>query len=537
MTDMPEIPAEFQVEWDPADAELQWEWDDMHWPAPLSPLAGDYAHLIFAGIDASYPYFGAPFRLFGRIVAGYGYLAMRYGVPDDEVAATFDALRQRQREFIPDNARYWRDEALPALRDTYAFLEGIDVDGLPAAELADAWHMAWARIEDAWRIHFIAIRGAYMVAEDLSDLYEQLFPGVPPGEAMALIQGGNDVLQEVESDIEALVDLIAATPAAANRLRESPPPSLDDLTADAPAVGAAIRDFLDRHGHLGQTFDDFSLPSWADDPTILVTELAKRLADPPERHADRLGRLRAEAAKLRATAAERLADRPEDAAEFERLLGQASEIGPLTEIHNYWIDRMAQARLRGLSMRVGRRLAREGTIADHADVLYLTRAEVAELLHTPADMSAVVATRRADHAHQRTLKPPAKLGRPEPDFGITSRFDVAREDAAASDELKGVGASAGVVRGTARVALGTEDFPRIERGDIIVCPSSNPSWVPVFAIAGGLVTNTGGVLAHAAVVAREFGLPAVVGVTGATTLIPDGRTVEIDGTAGTVRLL
>jgi phosphoenolpyruvate synthase/pyruvate phosphate dikinase len=70
-----------------------------------------------------------------------------------------------------------------------------------------------------------------------------------------------------------------------------------------------------------------------------------------------------------------------------------------------------------------------------------------------------------------------------------------------------------------------------------VCPASNPSWVPVFAIAGGLVTNTGGVLAHAAVVAREFGLPAVVGVTSATTLIADGREIEIDGTAGTVKLL
>ena len=70
-----------------------------------------------------------------------------------------------------------------------------------------------------------------------------------------------------------------------------------------------------------------------------------------------------------------------------------------------------------------------------------------------------------------------------------------------------------------------------------MAPASNPSWVPVFTIAGGLVTNTGGVLSHAAVVAREFGLPAVVGVVGATTKIADGRLVEIDGTAGTVRLL
>ena len=100
-----------------------------------------------------------------------------------------------------------------------------------------------------------------------------------------------------------------------------------------------------------------------------------------------------------------------------------------------------------------------------------------------------------------------------------------------------MGASAGVVTGTARVTLSPADFERIRPGDIIVCPSSNPSWVPVFAIAGGLVTNTGGVISHAAVVAREFGLPAVVGTVDATTRIADGRSVEIDGTRGTVRLL
>ena len=93
------------------------------------------------------------------------------------------------------------------------------------------------------------------------------------------------------------------------------------------------------------------------------------------------------------------------------------------------------------------------------------------------------------------------------------------------------------MRGPARVTLSQDAFGRIQPGDIIVCPSSNPSWVPVFTIAAGLVTNTGGVLSHAAVVAREFGLPAVVGTGDATTRIADGRFVEIGGTAGTVRLL
>jgi rifampicin phosphotransferase len=104
-------------------------------------------------------------------------------------------------------------------------------------------------------------------------------------------------------------------------------------------------------------------------------------------------------------------------------------------------------------------------------------------------------------------------------------------------EIRGTGASAGIVRGPARLTLSQADFGSVQPGDIIVCPSSNPSWVPLFAIAGGLITDTGGVLSHAAVVAREFALPAVVGTGDATQRIANGRLVELDGTSGIVRLL
>ena len=117
------------------------------------------------------------------------------------------------------------------------------------------------------------------------------------------------------------------------------------------------------------------------------------------------------------------------------------------------------------------------------------------------------------------------------------RFDGARYTSTEPDELRGTGASAGIARGTARLTLTQADFGAVQAGDIIVCPSSNPSWVPLFAIAGGLITDTGGVLSHAAVVAREFALPAVVGTGDATQKIADGRLVEIDGTSGIVRLL
>jgi phosphohistidine swiveling domain-containing protein len=532
-------PSDFDVEWSPADAALSWEWDDMHMPVPLAPLAADYAGAICAGIDWAYTWFGSPMRYRYRLIAGYAYMALDYGVPIPEVKAMVERVRDAYRAFALKTGPWWTTEAIPELGEIFERIQGIDADGLADADLASAWDDAWIALHRAWQIHFMAIRGPYRIVEDLADLYERVTPGAVPGEALALIQGANDVLQDVEAGIEGLVDLVAARPAIVDRLRTSPLPSPEELgqVSGGAEVALAIRTFLSAHGHLGQTIDDLTLPSWADEPALLLTEVAKRLGDPPERSAERRARLRVEAASLLDAVRVRLADEPDDLEAFERLFASAREIGTLTETHNYWIDRMAQARVRALALRVGRRLVRDGLIDRPEDVFYLSSAEVGQVLRSAADQREVVARRRREHARQQSLRPPATLGPPEPDFGLTNRFGVAGPETASVDQLKGIGASAGIARGQARVAIGPADFGRIKRGDIIVCPSSNPSWVPVFAIAGGLITNTGGVLAHAAVVAREFGLPAVVGVTGATTKIADGRVVEIDGSAGTVRLL
>jgi pyruvate,water dikinase len=188
-------------------------------------------------------------------------------------------------------------------------------------------------------------------------------------------------------------------------------------------------------------------------------------------------------------------------------------------------------------MRIGRRLVREGVLAHAADVFFLGRDEVAEAIVDGVPRHDLVRERQAVFERQRTMQPPRYVGPIPKDTGPPDRFDSVRHEQTRPDELRGTGASAGVVRGPARLVASQEAFGTVQPGDIIVCPASNPSWVPVFTIAGGLITNTGGVLSHAAVVAREFGLPAVVGVVGATDRIADGRLVEIDGTSGTVRLL
>ncbi|HEY6570302.1 MAG TPA: PEP-utilizing enzyme, partial [Candidatus Limnocylindrales bacterium] len=336
----------------------------------------------------------------------------------------------------------------------------------------------------------------------------------------------------------ALAATASATPAVAAALRTGGATREDLLAVEGgPDFVAQLDAFLAEHGHLGQANDDFLLASWVEEPGAYLDELAKRIGRPAVSATRRRERLRAEADARADSVRERLSGQPDELAAFERLLALARDIGPLTEGHNYWIDRMAQSRLRQLATRVGRRLAAEGTIGTPDDVFFLEHRDITTALATPSDLKSLVAERRAAFAQQRAIRPPAVVGKPPEATTTVDRFEGARIESDVADELRGTGASGGIVRGPARVALSPADFGRIQPGDIIVCPSSNPSWVPVFVIAGGLVTNTGGVLSHAAVVAREFGLPAVVGIAGATDQIADGREVEIDGTRGIVRML
>jgi pyruvate,water dikinase len=102
--------------------------------------------------------------------------------------------------------------------------------------------------------------------------------------------------------------------------------------------------------------------------------------------------------------------------------------------------------------------------------------------------------------------------------------------------LKGTGASRGIHTGIARVLASFDEYDRLAPGEVLVCATTTPAWTPLFAVAGAIVADGGGMLSHAGVAAREYGLPAVLGVRGATRTIPDGARVTVDGTAGTISI-
>lgn len=530
----------FPVTWaDPAEADLSWEWEEMHCPRALPPLAGDYFTTgIIPGLNYRFERFGLPVRYLSRQINGYVFVGERLDPGADRQALGSQAREGRRAQSLVVR-RYWDEKVYPVLMETYAWIAGVPVETAPPAEVAAAWDDLWRRVPQLYRLHFMTNAGSYQSLDSLADFYESVVEGARPGDALRLVQGLPNELQRVQRGLYLLTERARSSPAVAGRITADPHTALTHIAEveGGPQFLDALEEFLRAHGHLGQSHDDLSLPSWADEPSLVLIEVRKRLLSPEEDPDVRRRQLAADADALADQVRARLKDRPEDLQQFERLLAHAKDVGPLTEGHNYWLDRMLQAHAHRFAMRVGRRLAELGVIGGAGDVFFLHAAEISEALHSPRDLRPFVVERRAALQRWGAIRPPKYLGRPPELSSPSGRFDAPPPEQTDATVLRGTGASPGKTRGPARVVISSDEMDRVQRGDVLVCPASNPSWVPLFGIISALVTNTGGVLSHAAVVAREFGVPAVVGTGEATLRLRDGQWVEVDGTAGEVRIL
>jgi phosphohistidine swiveling domain-containing protein len=186
---------------------------------------------------------------------------------------------------------------------------------------------------------------------------------------------------------------------------------------------------------------------------------------------------------------------------------------------------------RRMLLELGHRWSERGLVTDSDDIFYLTLDEMDEVAAAPRSIVETVQARRAEYELNRT--------RPWPDIirGGRGIFAEAAGPVEAVDgQLQGVAGSPGLVTGVARVIRGPEEFSRLQKNDILVAPLTNPAWTPLFAVAGAVITEVGGILSHGAIVAREYGIPAVLSVAGVMTQVSDGQTITVDGNRGIVRL-
>lgn len=529
-----------------------WLRSDAYFPRPITPLSYDaWLPHHTAAFEYVTSRFGLPFdgvdhrhwygRVYDRLLP-VGGVAKDHPLPPKLVLKLAMRLVPSMRTRLAVAARAaaddlpmqvidaWEHGGRQELRGRTRELLAVDRSALSETALADHLDDVTAHVRQAAISHFmLSFAGTFILAGQLGLLMEELL-GWAPERVVDLIQGHGTASTAMGT---ALDELAAA-------VREGP-------ASRAELVAA----FADRHGHrvLG---GDLRQPTWAEDPSVIDAMVGARLDAPAM-----IGRA-ASADTADATEAEALLAITDttDRARFLTALERARRgrpYGDETEADALEVP----AIVRYIALEAGRRLAASGVLRTVDEVFFLTTAELAAALRGGDVPHSDLERRLGEHRWALANDAPDVIGTRHDGIPTADVLPVASRpiagaalwsvalfeaDAAPAAEVgaegsyAGVAASPGQATGPARVIADPSEFHRVERGDILVCHHTMAAWSPVFALVAGLVTEHGGPLSHPGTLAREYGIPAVLAVAGATSQIDDGAIITVDGSRGVVTI-
>ncbi|MCC6382569.1 MAG: hypothetical protein IT304_08660 [Dehalococcoidia bacterium] len=528
------------------EAAFTWMQDRQHAPRPMAPMSFWWAQRFEDGFNAGLAGYDLPMRLAVGRFNTYYFMAPHPILPPEEMPVAEARAQEAIRQGLATFAGRWEKEWLPEIQETWRDWEAFNTSQATLSELMGRME----RMEDVyrrlWEIHFLLLVPAMVGFTLFSDLYHEVLGGTAL-EPLRLLQGFDNMSLRAGRGLWALSRKVRANPALQAVVESVPSNVLYRALGDSPAGGAFRADvdaYLAEWGKRSDTVQELSDPSWVENPTPMFDALKAYLRqdeDPDTTHR----RLAAERERLLAAVRERLAGQPEELrGQFEFLLEAAQQCSFVQEDHNYWIDQRTLHEVRTLCLEIGRRLSEARVIARAEDVLCLTGAELAALVGGRLPSApALIAAGRDEMARWERVPAPKYIGTdygPPPENPVSralDRFFGGPVELPTPTEVRGNAGSAGRLRGTARVIITIAEAGRLQPGEILVTATTSPPWTPLFAIAGGIVTDTGGALSHCAIVAREYGIPAVVGTGCATAVIRDGQQIEVDGDHGLVRLL
>ena len=527
---------------------VRWSRDRVHCPRPVTPLSATVLLPdISRGMSAGFAELG-----FGRAyhIRAINHWAYSTIMPVANGAATPGALPSPEvtAALVASLGERWDKEWLPAVRRSIDRSRAVEWPALSDSELLTAFREAREGLVDRWRIHGFVLF-AYIGASEFETFYHDTFHPADATEPYRLLHGFPTVNTEAQRGLWQLSRIVHDHPKLLSLLDNH---GLDTAlhllrgSSEGRTFLDTLLDYVEEYGWRADSVMELAEPLWRDDlttPLAAVRHMA-RLAgghDPDSR----LARAAAERERLLAAARGGLAGRPQQLAHFDLLYQQAAYQVVVDEEHNFWIDQMGDAVMRLPVLEIGHRLAERGLLDQRDDVFYLHEQEVEAGL-AGRDLRETAHARRRNVERWAAVSPPADIGDEGRDAGetVVDQFTlsmikmdgVLRDQPLGSRLLRGHAGAPGIVSGPARVCLSLDEAFALEPGEILVCEMTVPTWTPVLAAAAGVVTDTGGVLSHSAIVAREVGIPCVAGLSNATRIITSGMRITVDGSAGTVHL-
>jgi len=526
-----------------------WELEAVHFPRPVTRYWEEMHPEAFKrGVRDFTSFYGMLMdTLDYAYINGFAYLSVLPVAPEEVPKRFARAEELFEHKLWREQLRAWDETIKPASIATHRELQAIDPDGLSDEALA--------AYLDRCREHHIA-----MVSQHMRHTAAAIVPtgdflahvsdwtDVPSSELLDLMRGAAPVSAGASAELEALIAAIGRDVGAQDLLAsdEDPGRVLQELRSRQGDAGTAVSDYLDLVGYRLLDGFDISGPTALELPDVLLRSIRIAVVPAEVEESDVEQRI----ADVRSRVPQ------EHQAQFDELLGEARLTYRIRDERGVFSDIWASGLMRRAVLAGGRRLAASGRIAQAEHLIDAGFDEMLALLSgtggPSADELAARAAYRATHSAKDApafigdppSPPPDPSGLPPAAARVMRATGIAMGELFGSSQeeheehmLRGLAASRGVYEGVARCISGPAEFDRIVKGDVLVTVSTSEAFNILLPLLGAIVTDSGGLLSHSAIVAREYGIPGVVGTREATERIADGTRVRVDGDAGEVTVL
>ena len=488
-----------------------------------------------------------------------GLYAAFYIVRDkNEIAQREVQFREALRPWIEDFDGLWAGYKKELL-DIYGKLKAVDLDKATDLQLADHHHDLKLACKRMWEIHFVPLYAANYAWLLLDQMCRERFGIRDQDPAFQdMIRGFPNKVYDMDRDMWQFGKL-AVEMGLEDLFRENEPPSILTKLQETEKG----KEWFDKFIHYMETdevggwrmrrFSDFNEPYWLEDPATPIGLVRDHVVKGTSYD---LEATRAELADKREAAISDFLSRvPEEEKDlWEGLIRLAGKASSYSEEHNLYCELMAHSFMRRGYLGMGRRLTEKGAIDAPEDIFMLSPEEIDRVMFVPEYHDMRWITRRRKAAWESWCakpNPPMLTERSSPEEAVGMDL-LPSGDAMAikivlgelpevkpelNADLWGLCGCGGEAEGTARVCFVYEDLRNLKAGEILVCPSTNAAWTPVFSLVQGVITDAGGTLCHAAIIGREYGVPTIVNTREGTTKIKSGQRIRINANEGAIFIL